>query len=149
MKLDLVVAGYIFDENKVLLIHHKKLDLWLPVGGHINPNETPNDALMCEIKEETDLDVEVLGGSGVPLVGNAKKNLIPPFHVNIHMAQDHEHCCFFYACKAINPEKLKTNGEVLGHMWVSEVDLKKEIIPADVKNLAMKAFKMFEKEINS
>jgi uncharacterized cupin superfamily protein len=31
MKTDLVVAGYIIHQNKVLLIHHRKLDLWLPV----------------------------------------------------------------------------------------------------------------------
>ncbi|MCR4280214.1 MAG: hypothetical protein NUV82_02175 [Candidatus Komeilibacteria bacterium] len=41
MKTDLVVAGYIFHQNKVLLVHHTKLGLWLPVGGHIDANETP------------------------------------------------------------------------------------------------------------
>jgi len=26
MKIDLVVAGYLFNEKKVLLVHHKKLE---------------------------------------------------------------------------------------------------------------------------
>ena len=57
MKTDLVVAGFIFFENKVLLVHHKKLDLWLPVGGHIKKNETPDGALLREIKEKTKINV--------------------------------------------------------------------------------------------
>ena len=59
MKTDLVVAGYIFSKDKVLLIHHKKLDLWLPVGGHIEKNETPDEALLREIKEEIGIDVRI------------------------------------------------------------------------------------------
>ena len=41
MKTDLTVAGYILNNNKTLLIYHKKIGLWLPVGGHIEENETP------------------------------------------------------------------------------------------------------------
>ena len=52
MKTDLVVGGYIFHNNKLLLIHHNKLDLWLPVGGHIDPNEIPDDAIKREAQEE-------------------------------------------------------------------------------------------------
>lgn len=59
MKTDLVVAGYIFDKNKVLLIHHKKSDLWLPVWGQIEINETPDDGLIREIKEEVGIEVEI------------------------------------------------------------------------------------------
>ena len=51
-KIDLVVTGYIFDENgRQLLIHHNKLNMWLPPGGHIEANETPDEALVREIKE--------------------------------------------------------------------------------------------------
>ncbi|MCX6709315.1 MAG: NUDIX domain-containing protein [Candidatus Woesearchaeota archaeon] len=55
MKTDLVVSAYIFNQDKVLLIHHKKLNLWLPVGGHIDKDETPDEAILREIKEETPL----------------------------------------------------------------------------------------------
>lgn len=33
----------------------------MPPGGHIDPNETPADAAKRECKEETGLDVEILG----------------------------------------------------------------------------------------
>ena len=75
MKTDLVVAGYIYHNDKVLLVHHKKLDLWLPVGGHIDANETPDDALHREVKEETGMDIEILNQNSIPVDSPVKKNL--------------------------------------------------------------------------
>jgi len=34
-EIDFVVSGFITHEDKVLLVNHKKLNLWLPPGGHI------------------------------------------------------------------------------------------------------------------
>lgn len=50
MKTDLVIGAFLIHNNKVLLIHHKKLNLWLPPGGHIEKNETPDDAVKREFK---------------------------------------------------------------------------------------------------
>lgn len=41
--------------GKVLLIKHKKLDMWLPPGGKLEPNETPFEAAERELFEETGL----------------------------------------------------------------------------------------------
>ena len=109
MKTDLVVAGYVINKNKVLLIQHRKLDLWLPVGGHIEKDETPDDALLREIKEEVGIDVEILNRTNTPIKGNTKRNLAVPFYVNVHSVKDHDHCCLYYICRAINPEELKIN----------------------------------------
>ncbi|MBI4143377.1 NUDIX hydrolase, partial [Candidatus Woesearchaeota archaeon] len=132
MRIDFVVAGYIFDKGKVLLIKHKKLGLWLPVGGHINENETPDDALLREVKEETSLDVKILGRNGISSAGNVKKNLAVPFHANVHSVGDHDHCCFFYLCKSLNSKKLKINNELDDFKWFSKKELKSKEIPADV-----------------
>ena len=66
MKTDIVVSGYIVYEDKVLLIHHRKLDLWLPVGGHIDPDEVPDDAMIREAKEEVGLDITLIGVPQLP-----------------------------------------------------------------------------------
>lgn len=144
MKTDLVVAGYIIHENKVLLIHHKKLDLWLPVGGHINENETPDQALLREIKEEVGIDVNILNKSDLPKDGNVKSNLSAPFYVNVHSVGDHDHCCLFYVCRAINPENLKINKELKNFDWFTKEDLNKKHIPPDVKSQCLKAFQLFD-----
>ena len=40
-----VVVGFIFDKKKVLLIKHKRKNMWLPVGGHVEKDEEDIDAL--------------------------------------------------------------------------------------------------------
>jgi 8-oxo-dGTP diphosphatase len=144
MKTDLTVGGYIFCKDKVLLIHHRKLDLWLPVGGHIEENETPDQALLREIKEEVGIDVEILNQSDIPIEGNTKCNLATPFYVNVHPVKDHDHCCFFYVCKAINPEKLQINNELKNFDWFTREDLNKKHVPVDVKNQCIKAFEFMK-----
>ena len=58
------VLAYIFNENDEVLMlfrNKKKVDInkgkWMGVGGHIEKGETPDQALVREIKEETNLDV--------------------------------------------------------------------------------------------
>lgn len=38
--------------KKLLLVHHKKANLWLPPGGHVEVNEHPTQTVMREMKEE-------------------------------------------------------------------------------------------------
>ena len=57
------VLAYIEKDNQYLLLfrNKKKVDInkgkWIGVGGHIENSETPEDALIREVKEETNLDV--------------------------------------------------------------------------------------------
>lgn len=48
-----LVAVYCVHEGEALLVHHKKHDLRLPVGGKIRDNETPFLAALRELEEET------------------------------------------------------------------------------------------------
>lgn len=141
MKTDLVVAAYIIHNNKVLLIHHKKLDKWLPVGGHIDENETPDQALKREIKEETNLNVKIIGKTDIPLP-TVKKNLATPFYVNVHSVGDHDHCCFYYVCKPLNPQELNINKELNDYKWFSKEKLVG--VPVDVKNQILQAFSQIQ-----
>jgi 8-oxo-dGTP diphosphatase len=143
MKTHIVVEGYIFHKNKVLLIHHKKRDMWFGVGGHIEENETPDQALLREIKEEVGITVKILNLGDIPLEGNVKYNLATPFYVNVHSVGDHDHCCLFYVCKAIHPEKLKINNELKNFDWFSREDLNNKNVPIDVKNQCIRAFEVF------
>ena len=139
-KTDLVVTGYIFDDDKLLLIHHGKLNKWLPVGGHIEKDEVPDNALIREIKEETGLDIEIVMKDTIQPIGNTSRVLALPFHISIHSVGDHDHCSLFYICKAKNVSSLKINNELKAFNWFSKEDLNKDFIPLDVKNIAMKAF---------
>ncbi len=145
MKTDLVVTGYIISNDKVLLTHHNKLGIWLPVGGHVENNETLDDALKREVMEETNLGIEILNQSSISVEGNVKRNLASPFYVNVHSVGDHDHCSLFYVCKVINHEQLSLNKELRAYRWFSREELNGDIVPVDVRNQALKALELYKK----
>lgn len=144
MKVDLVVAGYLIHDDKVLLIHHKKIGKWIPPGGHIEKDETPDETVEREFKEELNLDVEILNRNDIPNEGSITEQLAVPFYVNVHNVGDHEHCCFFYLCMPKNPEALKLNKDELNDFkWFSFEDLEQDHVPPDVRSIAKKAFNVY------
>ena len=46
--IDFTIAVYIVHDDKVLLIHHKQLLKWLPIGGHIELHEDPQKTLFLQ-----------------------------------------------------------------------------------------------------
>ena len=64
------VAAVMFDDaGRVLLARHSTGGVWSTPGGAIDPDETPQDAVVREVWEELRLDVEpfrVLGTFGGP-----------------------------------------------------------------------------------
>jgi len=146
MKTDIVVAGFIFWKDKTLFVHHKKLDMWLPVGGHVDPNETFDEALKREIEEETNLDVELVSSSGLVPSAHVKKVLALPFDINLHSVGDHDHCCVFYLCKALNPEELKfRESELKNAKWLSREELSQVPLDSYISKQVLKAFDLIEK----
>jgi 8-oxo-dGTP diphosphatase len=47
-------------EQKLLLVDHKKAGLWLPSGGHVEPDEQPHVTVQREVVEELGLDAAFL-----------------------------------------------------------------------------------------
>lgn len=55
------VNAYIFKENKFLLLKRSSEPrIWAPPGGRLQVDEDPLAGLQREVKEETNLDIEVL-----------------------------------------------------------------------------------------
>jgi 8-oxo-dGTP pyrophosphatase MutT (NUDIX family) len=95
-KIDFTVAIFVVHNEKVLLIHHRQLDKWLPLGGHIELDEDPEQAALREAKEESGLDVELLG-ERAPTTAPGTRALIAPRFLDIHRITDtHEHIGMIY-----------------------------------------------------
>ena len=54
------VTTFVSMDGATLLHWHRKVGLWLPPGGHLEPNEDPVQAARREALEETGLEVEIL-----------------------------------------------------------------------------------------
>ncbi|MFN8522911.1 MAG: NUDIX domain-containing protein [Chloroflexota bacterium] len=62
---EFTVAVFVVHEGRVLLHWHAKLGMWLPPGGHIEPNELPDEAAVREVLEETGIAVRLVSGAGL------------------------------------------------------------------------------------
>jgi 8-oxo-dGTP pyrophosphatase MutT (NUDIX family) len=59
------VAVFCRHEGAVLLVRHRRLGTWLPVGGELEPGETPLEGAARELREETGLTGGFPAGLGV------------------------------------------------------------------------------------
>ena len=85
-------TAYVVAGDRTLLLWHAKLGMWLPPGGHSEPNEDPVQTACREVLEESGLDVEVIAPPDllvvtrpevkpppvVILIENIEREVIPP-----------------------------------------------------------------------
>lgn len=138
---DYTITAFIVSEyGKVLLVNHPRYSKWIPVGGHIELHEDPEEALFREIKEETGLAVQATTtrpDSKTP----GTKFLLPPDYIDVHEANPpHKHISFTYFLKA-KVDAYSMSAEHTDMKWFSVADLDDESysLSDDVKFLAKKA----------
>jgi 8-oxo-dGTP pyrophosphatase MutT (NUDIX family) len=125
-KIDFTVAIFVVHEEAVLLVHHRKLNKWLPLGGHIELEEDPEAAALREAREESGLDVELLG-ERPPTTELGTRALIAPRFLDIHRISDtHEHIGMIYWARP-KPGAIVTLAELEHHAirWCSAHELDK------------------------
>ncbi len=94
-------------ECKVLLVNHKKLGVWLYPGGHVEVNETPDETVIRETKEETGLDIEIISDKDESLA-NGEANVFAlhqPYAIlceKIAGDDEHYHIDLIYRGRIIN-----------------------------------------------
>ncbi len=60
MKRHFTVSAFVSSHGQTLLHWHEKNRMWLPPGGHIEPDEDPYQAALREVEEETGLSSVIL-----------------------------------------------------------------------------------------
>lgn len=108
-----ITAGcYILSGDRLLLHHHRRLDRWLQMGGHVDDDESSLDAAMREAREESGLDDLEL------VVGRI-------FDVDVHFIPagrgepDHSHFDVRYLARTASPDAVAFDpNESNGLAWV-------------------------------
>ncbi|MFN0147297.1 MAG: NUDIX hydrolase [Dehalococcoidia bacterium] len=71
-------SAYVVHGGHTLLHWHRRLRMWLPPGGHCEPNEDPVQAALREAEEESGLAVEVIAPPGLLELTEAGTPLVVP-----------------------------------------------------------------------
>ncbi len=122
-KIDFTVAIFVVHEAKVLLIHHRKLNKWLPLGGHIELDEDPEQAALREAEEESGLSVKLLG-ERPPTDEPGTRALISPRFMDIHrISETHEHIGLIYWARPRHGSVTLAGAEHHAIRWCSSADL--------------------------
>jgi 8-oxo-dGTP pyrophosphatase MutT (NUDIX family) len=141
---EFVATAFIVHGQRVLLMLHSGLKKWIPVGGHIEQNETPEQALRREVKEEVGIEVEIQERAGMKFDYHGDtKSLLSPRIIRLDEIDDeHQHINLTYFAKSrtskITPEEDKDMEDL---RWFSEKDLDSNLIPKNVRHLGKLAIK--------
>ncbi len=121
--LDFTVSVFIVHDRKVLLVDHKKLAKWLPVGGHIEIGENPEQAAYREVLEESGLEIE-LTGERPPRTFPGTTILTAPAYLDVHDIQgDHRHIGMIYFARSKSGKVQLAAGEHHAIRWFSAEEL--------------------------
>ena len=116
------------DDGKVLLHWNNNMDTWIPIGGHIDPGETPHDAIKREVMEETGFEFSFLkedeksGNSTIIDFHRFQIDEVP--HHNHHMT-----FVFIGKCKKHTDKETTDENEKLGWFSADEIhNMKNDLI---------------------
>lgn len=129
-------SGIVLHNDHVLLVFHKRLQSWVPPGGHVEAHEVPEETCVREILEETGVAVEIVSvepatQASTEPASNADIEaffLMQPAYIQCVTAHekggDFYHVDLAYACLPAGYENrsdlppLRTNKEVEDVRWV-------------------------------
>lgn len=143
-------TAWALNDDKVLLVRHKKLNIWLAPGGHIELNELPHQAAVREFTEETGLKGEVISFA-TEMKGTSSEYLPLPFAVNLHTINKprgnsfcEQHYAFSYFIKPENVLGLSDADEGITAIgWFSKEEVAGLETTDDIKREAMFVFEHF------
>jgi 8-oxo-dGTP pyrophosphatase MutT (NUDIX family) len=128
-KIDFTVVVFVVRDGKILLVHHRGLNKWLPLGGHVELDEDPEQAALREAKEESGLDVELLG-ERPPTSEPGTRALIAPRFMDIHRITDtHNHIGMMYWARPLQGSVTLARQEHHDIRWCASAELD-ELRPA-------------------
>ena len=110
-RVHVTAAGIVVSELGIVLLHHKRLGIWVQPGGHIEAGESPQQAALRESREETGLPIRHPSG-GARLV-----------HIDAHDGgRGHRHYDFRYVLWGMGTTPTPALGESQQVRWCTPTD---------------------------
>jgi 8-oxo-dGTP pyrophosphatase MutT (NUDIX family) len=125
VQLNFACVCLIFNEyNKLLLVRRSHDDDWMPnkfalVGGRCEPNEIPEETIIRETKEETNLTLK-------------KPKLV-------YSTIEGKTFLYIFISKITNSDKIKLNNEHTGYMWVDSSQINEYDTVPGLMDMVLKA----------
>ncbi|MAG37527.1 MAG: NUDIX hydrolase [Dehalococcoidia bacterium] len=145
---ELAVAVFVVHDELVLLHRHKKLDMWLPPGGHIEPGELPDEAALRETKEEAGLDIVLVDTLEDPRSAPpGPQRLCRPLGIQLEdIPPDHQHIDLIYAAVPSDsiPPRLTGEGEANGMGWYPLAEFRRIGVSEEVARWSEAAYRAVE-----
>ncbi|MFC4005694.1 NUDIX domain-containing protein [Nonomuraea purpurea] len=109
-------SGFVFDDaGRALVAEHGDMGLWAVPGGGIDPDERPEDAVVRELREELDIEIEareLIGAYGGPEF----RTLYPNGHQVAYVVM-------VFGCVIVSGEPKPDGEEIIDCRWVTEEEL--------------------------
>jgi ADP-ribose pyrophosphatase YjhB (NUDIX family) len=134
---DFAATTFVVQDGKTLLLWHEKLKAWLPPGGHMEPHELPELAAVREVREETGLDVRLLGDRHT--IGEVPVLIEPVCTLLETIEPGHQHIDFIYFAAVVGGKLRLNPRESSRCVWCDLNDLATLEVAEDVRQLAVRA----------
>lgn len=125
MERHFTVTGFVVEGDRTLLHWHRKLRIWLPPGGHVDPDEDMVQAVEREVLEETGITADVIPDRELPAFSNLPQ-LPPPLAIIVADVPQgpHQHIDMSYALRPRAGAVRIAPDQDHGFIWVSESQLR-------------------------
>lgn len=145
----LTATVYVVDDGATALHDHKRHDVVLPPGGHVDRGELPHEAGIREVEEEMGLTPTLVRDDPDPIETDNCRSIPRPhrqmlYDVNVHDgAVGHQHVDQIFFATVPSREIDPGDGEVAADAWdwYAPADLRESAIDPDVAKLGIEAIR--------
>ncbi|MFF2910629.1 NUDIX domain-containing protein [Paenibacillus sp. NPDC057934] len=130
---------YVLNEerNALLFTRRRKppfVGCFFPPGGHLEPNETPDEAAVREVWEETGYHIRLVSAHEESHTESGVVPLAFPIKIQLERIDDqHDHIDYIYVGEIIRRARTEAEEEWI---WLEAIQLDEEPVPVAVREIA-------------